>query len=821
MWKDMQFSIRTLLKQPTFAAVAILTLALGIGANAAIFSIVNAVLLKDLPYKDASRLYMLRSVAPNGTPTGLMAPRFVDPLVDGDGSVEALSFGWTLPGSIIASDETPYPLNPYRMTPRFFDVFSDSIALGSGFKKNEAPSSIILSYSIWQNYFASDPNIIGKAIRVDNGPRTVVGVARKGFEFPKGAQAWQPLYVGGPINDLVNFEAYLKLRPGVSPEQFKSQLSALSRQLGPVAETGKPLTYVLKPLKDEVVGDLGSTVLILSGATAILLLIACLNVANLLFARANGRSHEIGLREAVGAGRIRVIRQLLTESLVLSGIGGILGVGLAFAAVRLLLGIGPADLPRLSAVTIDGTVLLFSVAAVLVTTVVVGLAPAVRLSRTRLRTLISKGARAGTAGRQENRIFAALVIAEVALAVMLVVGAGLLVRSYINLTSTNPGFSSNGVLTVRMNATHLPVDMRYNRREDGSIEYSGTGYQRIVNFYNELIGRLRTINGVVDVASGQELPIYINQTQAAPEPFTIEGLPAQDLRIRIRPVSGNFFSTLGGRILAGRDFQPTDRRDTPGVAVINEAFARRYFPNQNPIGKRLGLPSHDFEPIGRGYGFAERMQDSVEIVGVASDIRWAGLSEPPPPYLFMSADQFTTRFRVLAVKTKLADPASVIPEIRREITKMAPTIPVEFTVYSRTVGASIARERLGMALLAVFGIVALVLAAVGVYGVMMYSVTQRSGEIAIRTALGASSGQVLGLVLRRGIVLGLVGVLLGVAGSVALRRVVAGQLYGVSALDPGVLITVPVLLLAVALAASLVPALRASKIAPMIALRHD
>jgi predicted permease len=820
MWKDLQFSIRTLLKQPTFAMIAILTLALGIGATAAVFSILNAVLVKELPYKNPDRLYMLRSMAPNGTPTGLMAPRFAEPFIAENGSVEAISLGWTLPGSIVASDGTPYPFMPYRVTPRFFDVFSDSIALGSGFKPNERGQSVIISYSMWQNYFASDPNIVGKAIRVDNGPWTVVGVARKGFEFPKGAQGWEPLSVGGPLNDLVNFEAYLKLRPGVSPERFKSELAALSQQLGPVRETGKPLTYVLKPLKDEVVGDLGSTVLILFGATALLLLIACLNVANLLFARANGRSHEIGLREAVGAGRFRVIRQLLTESLVLSAIGGILGVGLAFAAVRLLLGIGPSDLPRLGAVTIDRTVPLFSVAAVLLTTTLVGLAPAVRLSRSRGRLLIGRG-RAGSAGRRENRIFAALVIAEVGLAVMLVVGAGLLVRSYVKLTTINPGFSSSRVLTVRMNATQLPVDMRYNRREDGTIEYSGTGYQRIANFYNEVLDRLRGIHGVVDVTSGQELPIYRNQTQASPEPFTIEGRPSRDLRIRIRPVSRNFFSTVGGRILAGRDFLPSDRRDTPGVGVINEAFARQYFPNENPIGKHLGLPSHDFEPISRGYGFAERLADSVEIVGVVSDINWTGLSEVPPPYLFMSADQFTTRFRVLAVKTTLDDPSSLVPEIRREIAKMAPTIPVEFTVYSKTVDASIARERLGTALLALFGAIALLLAAVGVYGVMTYSVVQRSGEIAIRTALGASSGQVVGMVLRRGIVLGLSGVLVGVAGSVALRRVIAGQLYGVSALDPGVLITVPLVLLVVALAASLIPALRASRIAPMAALRHE
>jgi putative ABC transport system permease protein len=623
------------------------------------------------------------------------------------------------------------------------------------------------------------------------------------------------------LENLVNFEAYLRLRPGVISKAFEAELASLSQQLGPLAPNGKPFTYVLRPLQEEVVGDLSSTVLILSGATGILLLIACLNVMNLLLARARVRAHEIGLREAVGAGRLRIIRQLLTESLLLCSIGGALGIGLAYAGVQLMLGIGPADLPRLGGTVIDRTVLLFSVGAVLLTSLLVGLAPALRLGRTQLRTVINKGGRGGALGRAEFRVFGAVVIAEIGLAVMLVTGAGLLLRSYINLTSTDPGFDSSRILSVRLNATHLPIDLRATRRDDGKFEFSGTGYQRIIDFYNELTTRIRAINEVVNVAGAQELPLYLNPTQASPEPFNIVGHPGPERLVRIRPVSSGFFDTLGARILSGRGLEPTDRKGTPGVAVINEAFARQYFADESPIGQRLSLPSRDFEPGARGYGFAERVYDSVEIVGVVSDIRFVGRFEPAPPYLFMSADQFTTRLRVLAVKTRLDDPGSLIPAIRRQIAEMAPTIPVEFAVYTDSVDASIARERLGTALLGVFGALALTLAAVGVYGVMTYSVAQRTGEIAVRSALGASSGQVLGLVLGRGVKLGVAGVVIGLGGAIALRRVVAGQLYGVSPLDPGVLVLVPLVLLIVVFVACFVPAIRASKINPMAALRNE
>jgi predicted permease len=799
--------------------VAVITLALGIGATTAIFSIVNAVLLEPLPYREPDRLFALRSMDSNGLPTGLMAPRFAEPLYEDHRLVEAGALAWALPGSILSKDRMPYPFMPFRVTDRFFDVFTDVIAVGRPFAPNEPPGSIVISHSTWQNYFASDPNIVGASITVDNGPRTVVGVTRPGFSFPAGAESWEVFDAGPTLADRINFQAYLRLRPHATPEGLASELAVLSTRLGPNTETGKPVVYVLHPLLDEVVGDMGSTVLLLSGATIILLLIACVNVANLQFSRANVRSHEIGLREALGAGRFRIVRQLMTESLLLCTVGGTLGVALAYSGVRVLLGIGPADLPRLGSVTIDGTVLLFSAGVILFTTLLIGLAPALKLSRLHLRQLVDGGGRGGSLSRAENRVFTGLVIAEVALAVILVSGAGLLLHSYIKLAGTDPGVDSGGVLWMRLVVTPNLIDIRVKREPDGSVRFQGSGYQPIIDFYHQLMERIRTVPGVTEVTNTQVLPLLRNVVEATPEPLSIHGRSENEHQVRIRPLATNFFSTMGVPILAGRDFQPTDRRGRPGVVLVNEAFVRQYFAGENPLGQRLLFNIRDYQIGGRGYFFGERLNDDAEIVGVVPDIRFLSLSDPAVPNVYMSSDQMTTRLRVLAVKTGLENPASLIPTIRGEVAAIAPTLPVEFGVYADTIKASIARQRLATALLAVFGAMALSLAAVGIYGVMAYSVTQRTREIAVRAALGASASEVLGLVMRRSAVMAFGGVFLGLIGTVALRTIVQSHLYEISALDPVVLITITFALLAIALLASFLPARRASRIDPVIMLR--
>jgi predicted permease len=812
--RDVRHALRLSIRNGRTSAIIVVTLALGIGASTAIFSVLNAVLLRDLPYDRPESLFMLRSMGESGQPDGLMAPRYVMPLMDDHPSVEAGAYGWGLNNALIASDRTPYSVLAYRVTPAFFDVFTDAIALGRGFTPIEPNGSLVLSFATWRDYFDSDPEILGAAVELDNNPRTVVGVAREGFEFPSGAATWEPLRTGGDLDDSVNFEAYLRLRPGVAPESLASALPALSARLGTNAETGRPLTYALIPLRDEIVGDLGTTVVILTGATLLLLLIAAINVANLLLARARTRAREVGLRVALGAGRLRIIVQLLTESLVFAGVGGVLGVVLAVVGLRLMLGLGPGDLPRLDEITIDARVLLFSVGLLCATTLLIGLAPAIRLSLTQPRDLIGDGR--ASSHRSDAGLFGALVVAEVALAVVLTFGAGLLVRSYTNLTSVDPGFTADRTLAVKINATQVPIDYRTGRTPDGRVLYDGDGYEPVNRFYRELSDRIRRLPGVVDVANGVEIPLHPNRTQPVPEPFRVLGTTDDDNRVWIRPVSSNYFSFLGTRILEGRDLEPGDRRGAPGVALVNETFARRYFPDGQAVGQRIHLPLPDFQPGGGAgwYMFAERTYSEIEVVGVVADVRFVSLGEPPPPHVFMSSEQFTTKMRTLAAKTQLDDPSALVPAIRREIAEMAPTIPAEFAVYPQLVDASIARQRVGMALLTLFGALALALAAVGIYGVMAHSVTER-------TALGGSARQVVGMVMRRGVLLGLIGVVLGLGGAVALRRVVAGQLFGVSALDPGVLSAVAAVLLGVSVLASLIPALRAARIDPVAGLRHE
>jgi putative ABC transport system permease protein len=357
------------------------------------------------------------------------------------------------------------------------------------------------------------------------------------------------------------------------------------------------------------------------------------------------------------------------------------------------------------------------------------------------------------------------------------------------------------------------------KEPDGRVRYQGSGYQPVIDFYQQLMDRIRTVTGVTEVTNAQVLPLLRNAVEATPEPFTIAGRSEKEQLVRIRPIAPNFFSTMGVRIRGGRDLEATDRRGRPGVALVNEAFVRQYFAGDSPLGRRLlfGLP--DFQIGGRGYFFGERLNSDVEIVGVVPDIRFLSLSDPAVPNVYMSSDQMTTRQRVLAVKTGLDNPASLIPTIRREVAAMAPTLPVEFGVYADTINASIARQRLAMALLAVFGAIALILAAVGIYGVMAYSVTQRTREIAVRAALGASASEVLGLVMRRSAIMAISGVFLGLIGTVALRTLVQGHLYEISALDPVVLTIIPVALLATALFASFLPARRASRIDPVVMLR--
>jgi putative ABC transport system permease protein len=824
MLSNLKHAIRVLARQPGFAAVVVLTLALGIGAAVAIFSVVNAVLLRELPYPHADRLVALRTLTPDGLPGGLIAPRDMPRLYNGHPSLDAAAICFYSEGRIIGTDGSAHNMGRYGVTDQFFQVFDLPMALGRGFQRGEPPVSVVLSYSTWRDIFASDPNILGKVIQLENGSRPVVGVTPQGFDFPGHAGYWTLMQLGPGYANLRGYQGYLRLKSGVPRERLQGELVALSRELGPDPATNQPSRFVIQPLLDYVVGDLRPTVLLLFGATTILLLIACINVANLLLSRGAARTREMALREALGGGRSQIFGHLLSESLLLSAIGGGLGLLLAIGGIHVLLGIAPPDLPRLNTVPVDGAVMLFALGGTLVTGLLIGLAPAWRLSRSDLRTLVNDGGRGASGSSHQHRIFGTLVIAEIGLAVFLVTGAGLLIRSYYNLVTADPGFRSERTLSVFINVPFDAINLYTPGPPDaqGKPTYRGS-YAPIADFFRELEGRIRGLTGVEAVSVSSSVPLRSQQwdTKAA---FSIAGKPTPDPTVAqsqatLRSVSPSFFSAAGIHILSGRPLQPVDRRGAPGVAVINETFARRYFPGENPLGHTLNFPMNMWRADQVGFQYGERVVDETEIVGVVSDVKYVTLAEPAEPSVYFSNEQFTLRRDNLVVRASAANPAALIPAIRQEIASIHKSIPAEFLLYSQIFRSSLARQRLGMSLLTAFGIVALILAAVGIYGLMSYSVAQQTGEIAVRAALGASASQVLSLILRRGAQLGVAGIAIGMAAAVILRRIVASQLYEVSTLDLGVFALVPLGLFLVALLASYLPARRASKIDPAGILR--
>ena len=828
--RDLKFTRRVLSKNLAFTATAIVTLALGIAASTVIYSVVDAVLLKPLEYKDSGDLYRVYTVDPAGLPRGTTGPPHIDPIAEGGESISAAFYGSSFEQSVVNGEGTAFAVNEYRASDEFFQVFTDPLAMGRTFEPGENFRNTVLSHQTWRDIFGSDPDILGKSINVGSGPLTVIGVAAEGFEFPVGTGMWTKVFTGPPGRPLQLFvmDGYVRASPGVSLVQVQAELDVFAGRLNPLIPwpDGRPLEFVARPLLEDVVGDLRSTVLIVSGATAILLLIACINAANLLLARGVVRTTEFALREALGARRWRVFRQIMTESFVLCSVGGVLGLGLALGAIQLLKAIGPANLPRLSTVSIDANVFVFAAACVLLVAFVVGFAPALRVSRGDLSALINAGGRSAAVAPGRNRIFGALVIAEIALAVMLVIGAGLLVRSYSELASADPGFDPRRMLTVVLNVTgRLDVN---NPRMDPQLQmpvYDGTGMLPVARFHQELVGRIEALPGVASAGAASAAPLNqgLFPVTLALYPVVGSTTAATDQLAYGNQVSPEFFTTLGIRPLAGRLLEPTDRRSAAGVAVVNETYARAYLDGENPVGRRITLPGgNSWRMGGIAWGqLGERVIDEVEIVGMIPDIKQASLQVAVQPAVYMPQEQWILRKMAILVRAETDDPASLIPQIRRELAAMDSTIPAVFAVYSDVIAASLARQRLGAIVLVVFGFVSLTLAAVGTYGLMSFSVNQRFNEIAVRSAFGAQRDSLLKMFVMRALQLAAVGIVFGIGGAIALRQVVASQLYETSALDPWVLAAVPLTMLGVTMLASYLPARRASRIDVTAALREN
>jgi putative ABC transport system permease protein len=824
--RDLKFTRRVLTKNLAFTSAAIVTLALGIAASTVIYSVVDAVLLRPLDYNDSGDIYRVYTVDTLGLPRGTTGGPHMHPIAEQGELIQAAFYGYSFEQSVVNDDGTAFAVNEFRASDEFFDVFTEPLLMGRKFEPREDWHNTILSYQTWRDVFGSDPDILGKPINVGSGPLNVIGVAAEGFEFPVGTAMWTKIFTlqeGEPL-PLLNLSGYVRVKPGVSAAQAQAELDVFSSRLGAWPD-GRKVELVARPLLEDVVGDLRPTLFIVSGATAVLLLIACINVANLLLARGVVRASEFALREAIGARRWRLFRQLMTESFVLCSVGGVLGLGLALGAIKVLQAIGPADLPRFGTLAIDTNVFLFAAACVLLVALGVGFAPALRVSSGDLSGMINSGGRSAAHARGRNRVFGALVVAEIALAVVLVIGAGLLVRSYSQLSSADPGFDPRRMITLVLNVTGR-TDVRNMRfdQERQTVLYDGSGMLGVAQFYQELTRRIDALPGVASVGAVFAAPLNYGLFPIVLWPYPVVGssAPPTDQLAYVFPVSPEFFPTLEIRPLVGRLLEPSDRRGGPGVAVVNESYAGAYLAGQNPVGRRIQLLGGNWRPGQSAFGqIGEQTVAEAEIVGVIPDIKQANIQDRVQPAVYLPHELLTMRKMAIVVRAENDDPAALIPAIRRELEAMDSTIPGTFAVYSDVIAASLARDRLGASVLVVFGLVALILAAVGTYGLISFSVNQRFNEIAVRSAFGAERGRLLHMFVTSALRLAAIGIVVGVGGAIAMRQIVASQLYETSALDPWVLALVPLTMLGVALVASYVPARRASRIDVSAALREN
>jgi putative ABC transport system permease protein len=794
--QDLRFALRTLRRSPAFAIAAIGTLAIGITATTAIFSTVNAALLTPLPYPQPDNLYSLRTALTDGrVTTGNLAPVEIVRLKDPALSIERAAGLIGNDVTLLQNDGTPVKTRAYGVSEGFFEVFGLPMTLG-GFgpppSQNEPPT-IVVSYRIWQDMFGGDPAVIGKAVRFAEVTATVAGVAPRDFETPPGANFWfqVPLDPNG-VNH--SFEGFMRLKPGASIERARTDMAAVMASVGrDFPESGGMVrVYVVRPLIESIVGELGPILIVVLSATGVLLVLACVNVTNLLLARGAARAREIAIRVALGAPRGRIVRQLLTESLLLAAVGAVVGVAGAYAFVRLLLTLGASQLPRLDAVSFDGRVVLFAVVALVVSGVLVGFAPALRLAATDVNALMHEGGRSGSAGRGTARWLNAMTVTQIALSVTLVAGAGWLVRSFDNLRAVDPGFAPEGRLLFDITAM--------GPRFPDNVSVSAA--------FNDLLDRLRALPGVNAAGSTFNVPLRAGPENALLVHFEGDADPARTFNTRQRIASPGFFKAMGVRLLAGRDFGPDDRQGSPLVAIVNRSFARMYLGDRDPLTVRFTAGYPNINP-----------KNIWTVIGVVDDVRQRSLSIAPEPAYYTSSGQGTPRRQAFVVHTSDGDSAPLRSAIRELAHQLDPQIAVDIERASDMVAAGLSRQRLGMTLMLGFGLAAIALAAVGIYGVIAYGAAERRSELAIRLALGATPGQIFWLTLKQGRTLAAIGATLGLLAAYGSGRLISSWLYEVRASDPAILAAAATIVAGIALLATMVPAYRAAHLDPAKVLR--
>jgi putative ABC transport system permease protein len=799
--REIRYSIRMLTKNPGFTAVALITVALGIGANTAIFSVINTILLRPLPFRDPDRIVFVWSLL--GEDQSTVSLPDINDWKSQSQSLEATA-AYTYNIYNIVDSHDPEQMRGAQVSGDFFRVLGVDAMLGRTFtSEDERIRLVILSYPLWQKRYGSDAGIVGKSIGMNNESYTVLGVMPKGFEFPSAEiPLWTTFATIHPEQSLVenrkarNFRVIARLKSGRGPDETQSEMTTIARRLEqqyPDSNSGVGAKVI--SVHDQLVGEIRPTLLILLGMVGLVLLIACANVANLFLVRSIVREREMAIRSALGASRGRVVRQLLTESLIISLGGGLIGLLLALLGVKLLIGFGLERLPRLDGVHVDLRLLLFTLVIALITGVIFGLAPVLQTWRVNLSDVLKEGGRSAMAGVRGRRAQNILVVVEIALTTVLLVGAGLAGRRLVTLLQTNPGIRTENLLTFQLS---LPA-AKY--KED---------WQRL-NLFREVSNRALNAAGVQAVALGQSRPPDFLQSNLD---FLIKSQPPQGPgqapRAAYMPVSANYFATLGVPLLKGRLFTENDKEKTPGVAIINDSAARRFFPNQDPLGQQIKLGSNP---------------DSDEpwstVVGIVGDVKYRGLDADAGPTLYYSYPQSPPQGMYVFVRTTSA-PESVLPAIRGEIRAVDPELPLSrIKTMSQLLDDAVSQPRFLTVLIGIFAGVALFLAAIGIYGVIAYSVAQRTQEIGLRMALGANPRNVLTLVVGHGFKLAIAGILIGLLAAFALTRVITTFLFGVEAMDPLTYVFTALILLGVAIAASYLPARRATKVDPLTAVRYQ
>jgi putative ABC transport system permease protein len=810
IWQDIRYGARMLVRAPGFSIVAIIALALGIGANTAIFSVVNAVLLRPLPYAEAERLIVpWGSKSESQHHTVVSYPDFVDWQAQTQ-TLEHVA-AYIASGALLREgDSEPEVISGGNVSADLFALLDVAPVLGRPFTRAEdqpdAAPVIVLGNSLWRRRFNSDPQIIGKQIRIGTTSSTVVGVMPEAFRFPAQATKTEFLRPLAPVigartqrRSSYSLRVIARLKPGTTVEAAENEMRAIGARLEQqYPDEGFRLGARFITLHEEVTWGVRTPLLVLLGAVGFVLLIACANVANLLLARAAGRHKEMAIRAALGAGRLRVVRQLLTESLLLSMLGGTLGLLVALWGIHMLLAASPLEIPRLKEIGLDPGVLAFTALVSVLTGMIFGLAPALQASRADLQDALKEGARNATGGALRNRARALLVVAEVALSLVLLIGAGLLTKSFLLLSEVRPGFDPEHVLTTSLSLAKT----KYPKAEQQQAEFA------------EILRRSSALTGVEAAAVIYPLPFGGSSTANT---FFIAGRPA--LRPEDKPtsnyrvISADYFRGLNIPMTRGRSFDQRDTQHASPVIIVNETFARRFFAGTEALGQHIMI---------EGEGGENAVPPAREIVGVVGDVRHESLDTQSGPEYYVPYTQAPEASMSLVVRSSVTNPESLAPMVREAIRQTdKEQFVADIQPMTKLIADSVARRRFNTLLTGLFAVVALVLSSVGIFGVMNYTVAQRTQEIGLRVALGAQTRDVLRLVLGQGMQLILFGLAVGLAASFALTRVLAGMLYGVTPTDPLTFAAVSLLLAGVALLACYIPARRATKVDPLVALRYE